>query len=261
MRLLIALPDPKTAWAVRDEMESALWEVTIAQDGGEVLCRLEEDCYDVLLMHQCLPVWDGAALGRYLSEAGLPSAPRVLYVRPPETCQRRPEWADAAVANGCTTAKLCRLLVFLAKKPLSNLAAAQTPMIHQAVENFLDLITLSTRYKGRAYAGWLLEKLIASPALEQAPVSELYAACAAHFGVTPASLERCLRIAVESVFTQGSMQGIELFFGATVDPERGKPTNRAFLLQAAQQLRYSLTDARSPKSMEMHHSPAAPTNV
>ena len=79
----------------------------------------------------------------------------------------------------------------------------------------------------------------------------------------PTAVERCLRVAVESVFTQGSMRGIERFFGATVDPERGKPTNRAFLLQASQQIRldHSLADTRSPNSSEMHHSPAAPTRV
>ena len=72
----------------------------------------------------------------------------------------------------------------------------------------------------------------------------LYRDCAAAFGVSPASVERCLRVAVESVFTLGSISGIERCFGATVDPERGKPTNRAFLCQAAQRLRL-LLDGRA----------------
>lgn len=97
--------------------------------------------------------------------------------------------------------------------------------------------------------------------LEELPLCQLYHTCADAFHTTPASVERALRVAVESVFTQGSMQGIERFFGATVDPERGKPTNRAFLIQAAQQLRHSLTTACSVNSSEMHHSPAAPTMV
>ena len=94
-------------------------------------------------------------------------------------------------------------------------------------------------------------------------MGELYQACARAFSTTPAAVERCLRVAVESVFTQGSIRGIERFFGATVDPERGKPTHRAFLREAAQQLRldHSLAATRSPKSSEMHHSPAAPTMV
>ena len=96
-----------------------------------------------------------------------------------------------------------------------------------------------------------------------APWVSFYRLCARAFGTTPTAVERCLRVAVESVFTQGSMRGIERFFGATVDPERGKPTNRAFLLQASQQIRldHSLADTRSPNSSEMHHSPAAPTRV
>ena len=122
---------------------------------------------------------------------------------------------------------------------------------------------MDRRYKGRAYAAWLLEHLAPSPGVEERSMGQLYRSCARAFGTTPTAVERCLRVAVESVFTQGSMRGIERFFGATVDPERGKPTNRAFLLQASQQIRldHSLADTRSPNSSEMHHSPAAPTRV
>ena len=97
-------------------------------------------------------------------------------------------------------------------------------------------------------------------------MSQWYGQCAKVHHTSAAAVERCLRVAVESVFTQGSLQGIERCFGATVDPEKGKPTNRAFLLKAARLLRrrmadYSFTDTRSLNSSEMHHRPAAPTSV
>ncbi len=263
MRLLIALPDPDAAQTVKEEMERAFWDVTIARDGCAAQALLLEEAFDLFLFHQCLPKLDGAAIGTWLSCSPLTCPPRVVYVRPAES--GRPLWADAAVAAGCSLGNLCRLLIQVAQKPLPAVAAAGHPVIHGAVEAFLDQIALCKRYKGRAYAGWLLERLIPSPALEKAPVGQLYALCANTFGTTSACVERCLRVAVESVFTQGSMDGIEQFFGATVDPERGKPTNRAFLLQATCQIRirlaHSRTDARSPKSIDTHQSPAAPTSV
>ena len=94
--------------------------------------------------------------------------------------------------------------------------------------------------KGRAYIAWLLRRWVPSPLVEETPMGALYADCARAFGVSAASVERCLRVAVESVFTMGSISGIERVFGATVDPERGKPTNRAFLCQTTQQLRLLL---------------------
>ena len=60
------------------------------------------------------------------------------------------------------------------------------------------------------------------------------------FGVSAGAVERCLRVAVEGVFTMGSIPEIERFFGATIDPDKGKPTNRAFLMEAASQLRLLL---------------------
>ena len=103
--------------------------------------------------------------------------------------------------------------------------------------------------------------MILSPAAGHEPVQSLYGACAEAFGTTAGNVERCLRVAVESLFTIGSIEGIERYFGATVDPERGKPTNRAFLVQVSEKLRHSLTLTRSLNRSVMHQSPAAPTSV
>lgn len=180
-------------------------------------------------------------------------------------CVHRPAWADCTIESGTSVFRICDLLQILAQKPLPRLAAVHKKPLAILIERFLDELAFKERMKGRAYAAWLLEAIVPSTAGEHLSLANLYAACAQAFATTPGAVERCLRVAVESVFTQGSMRGIERFFGATVDPERGKPTNRAFLLQAAQQLRvqlnHSRTAALSPNKSEMHHRPAAPTSV
>jgi len=263
MRLLIALPDPEASQLIRDLMENECWNITLAHSGTAVMNHLTEEQYDLLLLHACLARADGFAVGRWLEETRLICPPRVVFVCPAECCASRPRWTDAAVEAGVSADGLCALLRIVAKKPLPALAAAQTSSIAHAVGQFLDQIAMDRRCKGRSYAAWILERILPSPALQDLPLGSLYQICAQAFRVRPASVERCIRTAVESVFTQGSMQGIERFFGATVDPEKGKPTNRAFLLQAAAELRraYSLADARSPNKSVMHHSPAAPTSV
>ena len=122
-------------------------------------------------------------------------------------------------------------------------------------------IGMDRRYKGFEYAVWLLSRLCLCSTAEQLAMETLYQACGQTFRVQPASVERCLRVAIESVFTHGSLKGIDRYFGVTVDPERGKPTNRAFLLQGMLQLRYSFTAALSPNNSDTHHNPAAPTMV
>lgn len=259
MRLLIVWPDYQSACVIQDAMELAGWDVTIRRDGRD-LGRVDET-FDVLLLHLCLPGLDGLSAGDALAAAHPVCPPRVLFAAPQEWCEHRPPWADCTVDAGVDLPHLCRLLQVIAKKPLPKLAAAQQKPLAILIEQFLDDLSFKQRMKGRAYAAWLLERIVPSSIAGELALQSLYESCAQAFGTTAAAVERCLRVAVESVFTQGNLNGIERFFGATVDPERGKPTNRAFLMQAAQQLRYSLTAARSPNSSEMHHSPAAPTSV
>lgn len=261
MRLLILWPDRQTACRIRELMEQRGWEADILDDSRS-LCRLSI-VYDVLLLHLCLPGIDGLRAGDLLAAEAPVRPPRILFVSPAEWLSCRPFWADCSVEAGVSAEKLCEVIDRLAKKPLPNLTAALRPALVQLTEDFLDELALKKHMKGRAYAAWLLQRMV--PATSVGQLAGLYEACACTFAVTPASVERCLRIAVESVFTQGSMSGIERLFGATIDPERGKPTNRAFLMQAVQhlqmQLAHSRTAARSPNSSVMHHSPAAPTSV
>ena len=259
MRLLVLWPDYAKACMLRDRMELDGWDVVIRQD-GRTLCRMDEE-FDVFLLHLCLSGMDGLSAGDAYAASCPVCPPRILFAAPPEWCVHRPQWADCTVDAGTEPAQLCRLLQIIAKKPRPKLAAAQKQPLSALIVRFLDDLSFKQTLKGRAYAAWLLERLVPSTFCASHSLTLLYAECAGVFGTTPAAVERCLRVAVESVFTQGSLTGIERFFGATVDPERGKPTNRAFLMQAAQQLRYSLTATRSLNSSEMHHNPAAPTSV
>ncbi len=64
----------------------------------------------------------------------------------------------------------------------------------------------------------------------------LYPLAAGKYGMTAAGVERSLRLCVESTWMHGSLPALERFFGDGVDPEKGKPTNRAFLRRMQQQV-------------------------
>lgn len=64
----------------------------------------------------------------------------------------------------------------------------------------------------------------------------LYPLAARRHGLRPGAVERSLRLAVESTWMRGSLPGLERFFGHSVDPERGKPTNREFLYRLQERL-------------------------
>ena len=66
--------------------------------------------------------------------------------------------------------------------------------------------------------------------------ARLYPLIARRHGITPAAVERSLRLLVESTWNRVPVSTLERFFGHSVDPERGKPTNHEFLAQLQQRL-------------------------
>lgn len=67
----------------------------------------------------------------------------------------------------------------------------------------------------------------------------LYPLMAHRAQLTPCAVERRLRLAIESTWNRGDYDAIARFFGQSVDPERGKPTNREFLCQLQERLTLS----------------------
>ena len=66
----------------------------------------------------------------------------------------------------------------------------------------------------------------------------VYPYVAKKYGGIAASVERGLRYTIESVWTRGDLAALQACFGYTIDAERGKPTNKAFLAQMAEHIRY-----------------------
>lgn len=71
----------------------------------------------------------------------------------------------------------------------------------------------------------------------QSMMKEIYPAVAEKFGTTPACVERDIRHGIEVAWTRGSMQYIDEVFGFTVDADKGKPTNAAFIMTIAERVR------------------------
>jgi len=239
VRLLLAMSDATRAEKLATLLYSRWedWWIELCTTGPQAVELLDRGAYDLLLLGT------GRAGDRqvlsWLEAGGLCSPPRVLRLDDTEGISSA--CADRTVPVTATPEQLCALLEALAKKPLPHLALQMQRRLEPVVEAFLDELNMPAALKGRRYAAWLLLRLTTSRASEREAAGEWYRLCAGAHGTTPGAVERCLRVAVESVFTQGSLRAIERCFGATVDPEKGKPTNRVFLIKAAEHLR-SLLD-------------------
>jgi len=61
----------------------------------------------------------------------------------------------------------------------------------------------------------------------------LYPQLAVDFDTTPQRVERAIRHIVEVTWTRGDLDVLNKYFGNTVNPEKGKPTNGEFIARIA----------------------------
>ena len=61
----------------------------------------------------------------------------------------------------------------------------------------------------------------------------LYPQLAARFNTTAARVERAIRHLIEVTWSRGDMDVLNAYFGNTVNPEKGKPTNGEFVARLA----------------------------
>lgn len=90
---------------------------------------------------------------------------------------------------------------------------------------------------GFTYLAWAAALAARNESRVHAIGMRLYAPIAARFGTTPQNVERLIRHAVESTMDDAKAKGIYSFFGNTIDPTRGKPTNAQIVSMLAQKVR------------------------
>ena len=67
--------------------------------------------------------------------------------------------------------------------------------------------------------------------------ARIYAPIGLRMDCTPASVERNIRYAIECAWVRGELTVLQELFGYTIQAEKGKPTNRAFLAQLCEHIR------------------------
>lgn len=93
---------------------------------------------------------------------------------------------------------------------------------------------------GYQYFRFAIHAAIRNPEILRAITKELYPQVAREFRTTATSVERAMRHAIEVVWDRGNMEILEIYFGYTVDPNRGKPTNSEFISQIADKLTFGM---------------------
>ena len=136
------------------------------------------------------------------------------------------------------------------RQGLPHLCGPLLPSLTAAAQRLLAELGLKRELRAADFLPEMVAWCAAHPPLLQSVTRRLYPCFAQRYALRPGAVERDLRSALESLWSSGSLPAIEKWFGHTVDPEKGRPTNREFLALAAEHVR-RLERAASRKGQEI----------
>lgn len=240
INILCAMRDCRTAQALIRALDHEVrCSIRIVDNGDSVLEMARKIPPDILIIDAVLPMVDGfgaidglrAMLGERMpriiggsmlsfADSGFKKRGVMYLTRIPWDLPELLEMIYDAIREIDTHIDWTRVLV-----------------LQQQASNLLTKIGMKNTLRGYAYLACAAALACENEARLYAIGEELYKPVAMHFGTTVSAVERLIRHAVESTMDSEGVRSIYGFFGNTIDPTRGKPTNAQVIAMLAQRLR------------------------
>ena len=109
--------------------------------------------------------------------------------------------------------------------------------IMRKITKEIQLIGLPASSMGFKYVRYAIKLVIEDDTMLESVMTRLYPVVANKFNTNVACVERNIRHSIESAWNHGSMSYIDKVFGYSIDADKGKPTNRAFIATIADRIR------------------------
>ena len=217
---LLLADNPLTLAQLRAEIED-LGEETRCQTAltaEEALFRLSQESVDAVLLLPC------------------PAADCLT-----QSLLRHPPLAPPFLLGGLDgeLPEISQLPAWFSVLRLPALAAAHLPECTELARQLLTALGMPRTLRAWAFLPEMAALTVVHPPLLTDVTHGLYPLMAHRAQLTPCAVERRLRLAIESTWNRGDYDAIARFFGQSVDPERGKPTNREFLCHLQERLTLS----------------------
>jgi len=226
------------------QMKDIFDEYAIATDGAEAIRKAMDFCPDVVVTSLILPNIDGIGVIGELSK----SLKKTVFV---VSSSIKSDFAIKMAEEkgaGLYFAKPTEFEVF--RDRLKELLCCNLPDrtvvvknedvgVMAAITREIQRIGMSSGIKGFRYVRHAIYLMTQTEGYKSM-MKEIYPEVARKFSTTPACVERDIRHAIEGAWTHGSMQRIDEVFGFSVDADKGKPTNSAFIITIAERIRLGL---------------------
>lgn len=114
---------------------------------------------------------------------------------------------------------------------------ADDKSIMRTVDDMLLNLGVPSHILGHAYIRQAIVLVSKTPELGHCITKGLYPTVAKNNNTTASRVERAIRHAIEIAWSRCDVEVLNRYFGHTVDPYKGKPTNSEFICQMAAEIR------------------------
>lgn len=108
-----------------------------------------------------------------------------------------------------------------------------TKNIDDVISEILVELGMPSHIMGYRCSAYAIKLAVEIPDIVDAITSKLYPSIAEHYGTTASRCERAIRHAIECTWDRADLDTIEKYFGNTISPTKGKPTNSEFISRVA----------------------------
>ncbi len=218
--------------------------VGIANDGLEALKMVGRFLPDILILDIIMPYLDGLGVLERLPQLRLEKMPRVIVLsgmgQDSVASMALQLGADYFMVKPVDVELLKQRALQLMREHDVGLARSTRDRRDHMVVSLLGQISMSPRIQGYQYLREAVCLVSADVSLMRGITNRLYAILAEKFASTPVRVERSIRHAIETTVNKGNMEALYRFFGNTVDPQKGKPTNGEFIAMLAEYVRMGI---------------------
>ena len=112
-------------------------------------------------------------------------------------------------------------------EPVSNEKRSEN--IEDVISEILFELGMPSHILGYQYSVYAIKIAVENHDIINAITCGLYPTVAEHYGTTESRVERAIRNGIECAWNRCDIDVIEKYFGNTVSPTKGKPTNSEFI--------------------------------
>ena len=240
VNVLCAMRDVCMAQSLRRELDDAeRCAVTIVGSGDAALRFAHQIAPDILVIDAVLPGMDGLGVVDCMRALLGSRMPHVIggstmgfadagFLR---------RGADCVVTVPWQKLKLRCEIAQLMERIDRQVDWTRTRQDFERASEMLVRLGMRRGLRGFDYLAWAGALAFEREDRLYAIGERLYRPIAVHFDTTPQNVERLIRHAVESTMDAVGARGVYGFFGNTIDPTRGKPTNGQMIGMLAERMR------------------------